>query len=63
MSLDEYDKAINLLAKYASENLPDGYTISLSFRQSESWMDIIGFDGKDIESEYSARGFVEACVS
>jgi len=59
--LDQYDEAINLLAEYASQNLPDGYTITLSFRQGESWIDIIGFNGEDIEAEYSARGFVEAC--
>ena len=61
MSLNEYDKAINLLAEYAKENLPDGYTIILSFRQTEAWMEIMEFNGENIDGDYSPRGFVEAC--
>ena len=61
MRLDQYDEAINLLARYAEENLPDGYTIILSFRQTEAWMDIMQFNGEKIDGDYSARGFVEAC--
>ena len=61
MRLDQYDEAINLLARFAGQNLPDGYTVILSFRLGEASMQVEGPDGDDIEGDYSPQGFVEAC--
>ena len=61
MKLDQYDEAINLLARYAEQNLPDGYTVILSFRRSEASMQVEGPDGDDIEGDDPSRGFANAC--
>ena len=60
MKLDQYDEAINLLARFAEQNLPDGYTIILTFSKREASMQLEGPDD-DIEGDYSPQGFVEAC--
>lgn len=60
MKLDQYDEAINLLARYAEETLPDGYTIILTFSKREASMQLEGPDD-DIAGDYSPRGFAEAC--
>lgn len=60
MKLDQYDEAINLLARFAGQNLPDGYTIILTFSKREASMQLEGLDD-DIDGDYSPRGFVEAC--
>ena len=61
MKLDRYDEAINLLARYAEQNLPDGYTVILTFSKREASMQLEKPDGDDIGGDYSPRGFVEAC--
>ena len=60
MKLDHYDEAINLLARFAQQELPDGYTVILAFSKSESSMQLEGPDD-DIEGDDPPRGFVEAC--
>ena len=66
MALDQYDEAINLLARYAKQNLPDGYTLILSFSRREASLQVEGPDGDDIEGGGACcspchRGFVDAC--
>ncbi len=60
MRLDQYDEAINLLARFAGQNLPDGYTVILSFRRSEASMQVEGPDGDDIEGDDPPQGFTHA---
>jgi hypothetical protein len=60
VKLDQYDEAINLLARFAERNLPDGYTLILTFSKSESSMQLEGPDD-DIEGDDPPRGFVDAC--
>ena len=59
VKLDHYDEAINLLARFAQQELPDGYTVILAFSQSESSMQLEGPD--DIEGDDPPRGFAAAC--
>ena len=61
MKLDQYDEAINLLARFAEQSLPDGYTVILTFGKCEASMQLEGPDGDDIEGDDPPRGFVEAC--
>ena len=60
MKLDQYDEAINLLARFAEQNLPDGYTVILAFSKIEASMQLEGPDD-DIEGDDLPRGFVEVC--
>jgi len=59
--LDPYDEAINLLARYAKQNLPDGYTIILTCSKREASMQLEGPDGDDIEGNDPPRGLPDAC--
>lgn len=60
MRLDQYDEAINLLAQFAGQNLPDGYTVILSFSRGEASMQVEGPDGDDIEGDDPPQGFIHA---
>ena len=41
--------AVNLLGEYAEQHLPDGFTITLEFRQSECCLSLEDEDVNDIE--------------
>ncbi len=60
MKRDEYDEAINLLAQFARQNLPDGCTLILSFSRGEASMQVTGPDGDDIEGNEPQAGFAHA---
>ncbi|MGL4831661.1 MAG: hypothetical protein ACRCWS_03640 [Propionibacteriaceae bacterium] len=61
MKLDRYDEAINLLARYAKQNMPDGYTVILTFSKREVSMQLEGPDGDDIGGDDPPRWFADAC--
>lgn len=61
VKIDEYDEAINLLARFAAANLPNGHTLHLTFSKTEASMRVEGPDGDEIEVDDPPCGFVDHC--